>query len=140
MEIEEAARAGEEAKRLAEVFPTLPSISIDNGVMEKALDLAVVKGDFGWNDVGSWESAWELARKDANQNSLPAGSIAVDARGNFVCDRTTEPAKRVIALVGVEDLVVTVTDDAILVIPRNKAQDVRAVVDELKKRGDTGRL
>jgi mannose-1-phosphate guanylyltransferase len=140
MEIEDAARAGEEAKRLADVFPTLPSISIDNGVMEKALDLAVVKGDFGWNDVGSWESAWELAAKDANQNSLPTGSIAVDAHGNFVCDRTTEPAKRVIALVGVRDLVVTVTDDAILVIPRNKAQDVRAVVDELKKRGDTGRL
>jgi len=137
-----AARGGEreEAKVLAEVFPTLPAVSIDNGVMEKASGLAVVKGDFGWNDVGSWESAWELAPKDADGNALPPGSIAVDARGNYVCDRTTGGAKRVIALVGVEDLVVVETDDAVLVIPRGRAQDVRAVVDELKKRGDTGRL
>jgi len=140
MTIEKAASAGEEPKVLAEVFPTLPSISIDHGVMEKAAGLAVVKGDFGWNDVGSWESAWELAPKDAQGNALPEGAIAVDSRGNYVCDRTTSGAKRVIALVGVEDLVVVETDDAVLVIPRAKAQDVRAVVEELKKRGDTGRL
>ncbi len=140
MAIEEGAAKGAEAEVLAKVFPTLPSISIDNGVMEKATGLAVVKGDFGWNDVGSWESAWELAAKDGNGNALPAGAIAVDARGNYVCDRTTSGAKRVFALVGVEDLVVVETDDAVLVIPRARAQDVRAVVDELKKRGDTGRL
>ena len=145
MLIEAAAGAGpsDEAKALAEVFPTLPSVSIDNGVMEKAKGLAVVKGDFGWNDVGSWESAWELAPKDAHGNALPEGAIAVDARGNYVCDRTsgtTGTRKRVMALVGVEDLVVVETDDAVLVIPRSRAQDVRAVVEELKKRGDTGHL
>ena len=138
--IEEGAARGDEAKVLGDVFPTLPSISIDHGVMEKAGGLAVVKGDFGWNDVGSWESAWELAPKDALGNALPPGAVAVDARGNFVCDRTTSGQKRVIALVGVEDLVVVETDDAVLVIPRARAQDVRAVVDELKKRGDVGRL
>jgi mannose-1-phosphate guanylyltransferase len=138
--IEAAAARGEEAKVLAEVFPTLPSVSIDHGVMEKAAGLAVVKGDFGWNDVGSWESAWELAPKDAQGNALPEGAVAVDARGNYVCDRTTSGAKRVMALVGVEDLVVVETDDAVLVIPRSRAQDVRAVVEELKRRGDTGRL
>ena len=99
-----------------------------------------MKGDFGWNDVGSWESAWELATKDAQGNALPEGAVAVDARRNFVSDRTTGGTKRVIALVGVEDLVVVETDDAVLVIPRARAQDVRTVVDELKKRGDTGRL
>jgi len=140
MLIEEGARRGEEARVLAEVFPTLPSISIDNGVMEKASGLAVVKGDFGWNDVGSWESAWELAPKDGDGNALPAGAIAVDARRNYVCDRTTGGAKRVMALVGVEDLVVVETDDAVLVIPRSRAQDVRAVVEELRRRGDAGRL
>jgi mannose-1-phosphate guanylyltransferase len=141
MAIEDAAARGQEASALAEVFPKLPSISIDHGVMEKASGLAVVKGDFGWNDVGSWESAWELAAKDDKGNALPDGAIAVDARGNYVCDRTTAGGKkRVIALVGVEDLVVVETDDAVLVIPRARAQDVRAVVEELKKRGDTGRL
>jgi mannose-1-phosphate guanylyltransferase len=138
--IEAGAAAGEEARVLAEVFPTLPSVSIDKGVMEKAAGLAVVRGDFGWNDVGSWESAWELAPKDKDGNALPEGAIAVDARGNFVCDRTTSGAKRVMALVGVEDLVVVETDDAVLVIPRSRAQDVRAVVEELKRRGDSGRL
>ena len=78
--------------------------------------------------------------KDERGNALPEGAIAVDARGNFVCDRTTTPTRRVMALVGVDDLVVVETDDAVLVIPRSRAQDVRAVVDELKKRGDVSRL
>jgi len=138
--IDEGAARGDEASVLAKVFPTLPSISIDHGVMEKARGLAVVKGDFGWNDVGSWESAWELAPKDAHGNALPDGTVAVDSRGNFVCDRTTRGDKRMVALVGVHDLVLVETDDALLVIPRSRAQDVRSIVDELKKRGDTGRL
>ena len=117
-------------------FPTLPSISIDYGVVEKiaktAQSIAVVPGDFGWSDVGSWESAWELAGKDDAQNALPNdGSLAIDARGNLA--RVT-PGK-VVALLGVHDLVVVETDDAILVMPRARAQDVRAVVDALKATG-----
>jgi len=137
--LDAAAARREEAAALADVFPTLPSISIDHGVMEKAKDLAVVKGDFGWNDVGSWESAWELAPKDDRGNALPAGAIAVDARDNLVRDTTTGAARKVIALVGVDDLVVVETDDALLVMPRARAQDVRAVVDALKARGDASR-
>ena len=118
-------------------FPTLQSISIDHGVMEKAQMLAVVPGDFGWNDVGSWLSSWELAEKDENGNALTEGAVAVDASGNLVRDLSTHK-KKVIALVGVSDLVVVETDDALLVIPRDRAQDVRAVVDALKgaKRAD----
>jgi mannose-1-phosphate guanylyltransferase len=123
------AKMGIEEARIKEVFPTLQSISIDHGVMEKAASLAVVPGDFGWNDVGSWQSAWELAPRDASGNALSAGSIAIDAKNNLV--RGTKP----IALVGVHDLVVVETDDAILVIPRERAQDVRLIVDELKKQG-----
>ena len=127
-----------EAAALEEVFPTLPSVSIDHGVMEKAPRLAVVEGSFGWNDVGSWQSAWELAKKDADGNALPEGGVAVDARGNLVSDRTTGASPRkVFALVGVSDLVVVETDDAVLIIPRERAQDVRAVVQALKTRGDS---
>jgi mannose-1-phosphate guanylyltransferase len=128
-----------EAASLEEIFPTLPSISIDHGVMEKAPRLAVVEGSFGWNDVGSWQSAWELAEKDADGNALPPGGVTVDARGNLVSDRTTGAGagvKKVFALVGVSDLVVVETDDAVLIIPRERAQDVRAVVQALKTRGD----
>lgn len=139
-EIDAAARRGEEQRALDRLFPTFQSISIDHGVMEKAGAVSVVPGDFGWNDVGSWESAWELAAKDDTGNSLPKDAVAIDARGNFVCDRTSNIGKRVYSLVGVSDLILVETDDAVLLIPRDRAQDVRAVVERLKVRGDTGRL
>jgi mannose-1-phosphate guanylyltransferase len=139
-EIDLAASRGEEREVLARTFPSLPAISIDHGVMEKADRVAVVPGDFGWNDVGSWESAWELASKDPRGNAAPDGAVLVDARNNFVSDRTTRGEGRVYALVGVSDLVLVETDDAVLVIPRERAQDVREIVEELRRRGDAKRL
>jgi mannose-1-phosphate guanylyltransferase len=133
--IDEAARAGTETDVVKSVFPTLPSVSIDHGVMEKAAGLAVVPGAFGWNDVGSWQSAWELGSPDAAGNALSAGAVAIDAKNNLV--RTLGSGKKVVALVGVSDLVVVETDDAILVIPRDRAQDVRLVVEALKASGRT---
>ena len=131
-EIDRAARGGAERDVLASVFPRLPSVSIDHGVMEKARGLAVVPGDFGWNDLGSWQSTWELAEHDAAGNALPAGAVAVDATNNLV---RTMGKEKLVALVGVHDLVVVDTDDAILVMPRERAQDVRLVVDALKSSG-----
>ena len=135
--VEEAAQHGDEAKTLAAVFPGLPSISIDHGVMEHERRLAVVPGDFGWNDVGSWQSTWELAAKDAAGNAMPSGAVTVEAKGNLVCDLRTSGGKRVYAFVGISDLVLVETDDAVLLLPRERAQDVRAVVEALKVRGDT---
>src|SRR5262249_51524559 len=131
--IDEAARSGRSVVR--EVFPTLESISIDHGVMEKAQDLAVVPGDFGWSDIGSWQSAWELAEHDANGNALGQGDLAIDARSNLLLSLGS--TKKTIAVVGVNDLAVVETDDAILVLPRDRAQDVRLVVEALKKSGRT---
>ena len=121
---------------VAKYFPTMPKVSIDNGVMEKATNIAVVPGDFGWNDVGSWESAWDLAPRDAQGNALPAGSVAIDAERNLVHEMGAVAGKRVFAFVGVSDLVVVETDDAVLILPRARAQDVRLVVDQLKARGE----
>ena len=106
--------------------------------MEKAAGLAVVPGEFGWNDVGSWQSAWELGSPDAAGNSLSAGAVAIDAKNNLV--RTLGTGKKVVALVGVNDLVVVETEDALLVIPRDRAQDVRLIVDALKAAGRTDSL
>jgi mannose-1-phosphate guanylyltransferase len=119
---------------IADVFPTLQSISIDHGIMEKAEGLAVVPGSFGWNDIGSWQSAWELASKDESGNALGPDDLAIDAKNNLV--RGTKP----IAVVGVDDLVVVETADAVLVIPRDRSQDVRLVIDALKKAGRTDLL
>lgn len=139
--LDEAAAQGREADAVAGLFPTMPSVSIDHGVMEHVADLAVVPGDFGWSDVGSWQSAWELADKDASGNHAPDGAVLVDARGNHVVDlRTPGAARRVVALVGVADLVVVETDDALLVVPRERSQDVKLVVDALRARGETDRI
>lgn len=138
--LDAAAARGEEAKALPEVFPGLPSISIDHGVLEHADKLAVVPGSFGWNDIGSWEVAWELAPKDAAGNVVPEGTVTVDAANNLVRDLTSTPGAKRFALVGVNDLVLVETDDAILVIPRDRAQDVRRVVEELQKRKEDERV
>lgn len=135
--LDRAAAEGHEAEALARIFPTLPAVSIDKGVMEHMDRLAVIPGDFGWNDLGSWQSAYELASKDAEGNAAPAGTVLVEARDNQVVDlRSPSDKKRVIALVGVEGLVVVETDDALLVVPRDRAQDVKDVVAALKARGD----
>ncbi|WP_437484672.1 mannose-1-phosphate guanylyltransferase [Sorangium sp. So ce1014] len=145
-EIDRAAALGAaaEAAAVLQVFPRLPAVSIDHGVMEHVAGLAVVPGDFGWSDLGSWQSAWELAEKDERGNSAPAGSVLVDAHGNHVVDLRASPgagpaSRRVIALVGVEGLVVVETDDALLIVPRERAQEVKHVVEALKARGQ-GRL
>lgn len=137
VELEKAATGGRGAEALAEIFPRLPSVSIDTGVFEKAQGVVVVPGIFGWSDVGSWESVWELATKDGDGNVAPEGSVFVDAQRNLVFDATTtKDGARRYALVGVEDLVLVETDDAVLVLPRHRSQDVRAVVDVLKQRGE----
>jgi mannose-1-phosphate guanylyltransferase len=132
--INRAAAAGNEGAELETVFPTLPAISIDHGVMEKAESVAMLTGDFGWSDVGSWQSSWELAVKDANGNAAPPNAVLVDARGNLVSDLSTDPSARLVALVGVHDLAVVLTDDALLVIPRDRAQDVRKALEAIRDR------
>jgi mannose-1-phosphate guanylyltransferase len=130
---------GSEAERAAleRIFPSLPAVSIDHGVMEHLDRIAVVAGDFGWSDLGSWQSAWEHARRDGDDNAAPAGTVTVDARRNLVVDQRSPGAhRRVVALVGVEDLVVVDTDDALLIVPRARAQEVKHVVDRLKAQGD----
>lgn len=118
----------DEAREVARLYPQLPSVSVDVGVMEKVEAVAVVPVDCGWSDVGSWQAAWELGDKDAAGNVVRADSaVLCDAAGNVV----VAPAGKVVALVGVRDLVVVDTPDALLVVPRDRAQDVKKAVDAL---------
>ncbi|MCB9596294.1 MAG: mannose-1-phosphate guanylyltransferase [Sandaracinaceae bacterium] len=117
-----------EAALVRETYASLPSVSIDHGVMEKVDDVAVVPADFGWSDLGSFASAYELAEHDADGNVL-AGGVAHDARGCYV----RAPEGKLVALIGVRDLVVIDTPDALLVMPRERAQDVKAVVEALRE-------
>ena len=111
-------------------YGQLPKVSIDYGVMERAEDILVLPGAFGWDDIGSWSAAWALAAKDGDGNaSAGAEALPIDSRGCYV----SAPEGKLVALVGVEDLVVVDTPDALLVMPRSRAQDVRKVVDALRE-------
>jgi mannose-1-phosphate guanylyltransferase len=126
-----AATDAQEAEIVRAEYPTLPDVSIDHGVMEKVKDVAVVPASFGWTDLGSFETAWELSSdRDAAQNSLPERAIAIDASGCLV----RAPAGKLVAIVGVTDLVVVDTEDALLIVPRARAQDVKLVAAQLKAR------
>jgi mannose-1-phosphate guanylyltransferase len=140
--IEAAAREGAERERavIREVFEQAPSVSIDVGVMEKLETIHVVPGSFGWSDLGSWESAWDLAEKDEQGNAGNAPFVAVDATNNLLFDLRSGPRKSVMSIVGLHDVCVVQTDDALLVIPRSRSQDVRAVVTELARRGEVDKL
>ncbi len=119
-----------ESAVLEQAFPKMPSVSIDVGIMEKEKGLLVVPGDFGWSDVGSWLAAWELADKDEDGNTKCASMVNVGSKNNHVV--SLGESKRVIALLGVEGMAVVDTGDALLVMPLEKAQEVRAIVDALK--------
>jgi mannose-1-phosphate guanylyltransferase len=141
-QIDSAAQRGHSAEQqeTALVFESLSSVSIDYGVMERLSELNVVTASFGWSDLGSWQTAWELADKDAQGNVLDVGSLAFDCAGCLVRNLRTNRTGRVTAVVGVDGLCVVETDDALLIIPRERAQDVRLVVEALQQRGQSERL
>ncbi|MCK8498665.1 mannose-1-phosphate guanylyltransferase [Myxococcus fulvus] len=115
---------------LKKVFPKLPSISIDYGVMEKASNIAVLPGDFGWSDVGSFAAIPEVRPADAHGNVISGDlAVVVDCKGCIVL-----ADKRPLSVVGLTDVVVVDSGDAVLVVPREKSQDVRKVVEALKAR------
>lgn len=117
-------------------FEALPSISFDHGVMEKVDRVVTVPASIGWDDVGSWAALPAVRGIDDAGNTVGGDAIVIDGTGNVVMsdDRT------LIAAVGVDDLVIVKSGDAILVIPRDRAQDVRKIVDALSARGLTGYL
>lgn len=115
----------------SEVFVQTPSISIDYAVMEKADNVKVVPSAFGWSDIGSWRSISELAEPDAQGNKVIGEAVLVDSANNYVQGE----GGRMIAAVGVRDLVIVDTPDALLVGHRDHTQSVKDVVDQLRKSG-----
>jgi mannose-1-phosphate guanylyltransferase len=129
-----ALRAGDPAAATAEaarIYLTLPSISIDHGVMEHARDVVTVPGVFGWNDIGSWAAVADVRGRDASGNAAGGDAVIVEGGGNLV----VAGAGRAVVVVGCSDLIVVDDGDAVLVIPRDRAQDVRLAVDALRARG-----
>jgi mannose-1-phosphate guanylyltransferase len=119
------------ATRVAEVFPLCENISIDYAVLQRADNVVgVACDDFGWNDVGSWHAVYELLPRDSSSNATRSELIIADSTGNYV-----DCGKKMVALIGVKDLIVVDTPDAILVADRNRAQEVGDIVKLLEKSG-----
>lgn len=121
-----------EQETIREIYPRIPKISIDYGIMERSDNVRVVKADFGWNDVGSWDSVTSLTISDGNGNwQMGSGeAVLLDTSDCIIYS-----GNKMIATLGVEDLVIVETDDVIMVCGKEKAQDVRLIVAELEKRG-----
>lgn len=110
----------------ADTFAASPSDSVDYAVMEHTERAAVVPLDCGWSDVGAWSALWELAEKDADGNAVGGDVVVLDSRGSYI-----RSSHRLVATVGVENLVVVETPDAVLVADKSRVQDVKKVVDQL---------
>ena len=127
---QEAQRDQDFLRLTKEPFESAPSISVDYAVMERTKHAAVRPVDCGWNDVGSWSSIWEVRDKDDQGNAVPSNSIAIDTKNTLVS------SQRLVAMIGLEDLVIVDTDDALLIAHRSQAQKTKDIVDTLKARGD----
>lgn len=129
--ISRGALNGTELRLDAEAFARTHAQSIDYEIMEKTDRASVAPMAIDWSDIGSWAALWEIADKDENGNAATAEeAVLIDAAGNIAV--STGPA---IALVGVDNLVVVATKDGVLVMPKERAQDVKRVVEALKARG-----
>jgi mannose-1-phosphate guanylyltransferase / mannose-6-phosphate isomerase len=117
--------------RLGEAeFSAAPAISIDYAVMERTERAAVVPASIGWSDIGSWDALWDAAERDAAGNAAVGPVELLDSEGCYIRSEGT-----LTAAVGLKDMVVVTTDDAVLVAPRTRAQDVKALVERVKAAG-----
>jgi len=114
----------------AEIFASCPSNSIDYAVMERSANAMMVPLDAGWSDVGSWSALHDVSKKDERGNTLLGDTLARDCDNTFV-----QSEGRLVAVVGLRDTIVVETKDSVLVADRNKSQDVKELVDELRARG-----
>jgi mannose-1-phosphate guanylyltransferase/mannose-6-phosphate isomerase len=113
-----------------QAFGRAPQKSIDYAVMEKTDRAAVVEGRFRWSDIGSWDAVFDVAPRDEGGNAASGPALAIDAKGCVV-----HAEGRLTAVLGVEDLIVVSTPDAVLVLPRGRAEEVKSLVAELQRRG-----
>jgi mannose-1-phosphate guanylyltransferase len=129
MTIKEALGKPTEAKTVEKIYRKLVSISIDYGVMEKAKHVFVLPAEFGWSDVGSWDALWDISAKDANGNASSGGGAIIleDTEDSLVCG-----TNKLVALVGMKDVIVVDTKDAILICKRGRSQNVKKIVDRLE--------
>lgn len=116
-------------------FEKMPSISIDYAIMEKSEKIALVKLESDWNDLGSWQSIYDVSKKDDRNNVMIGHVLDEDSKNSFVYS-----SSKLVATIGLEDVVLVETEDAILACKKDKTQDVKKIFDTLKKQNDNTHL
>ena len=128
MEIARAWNGRDRERVHAQAWSKMPNVTIDTGVMEQAERVAVVPSEMGWSDVGDWHGLGELIAQDSGGNVVHGEMLQIDTTNSVVWSESN----RMVATIGIDNVVIVDTDDALLVVDRNRCQDVRQVVDELK--------
>ena len=129
LEIEKALGTKSQDETINKVYCQIKSISIDYGVMEHTRNVNVLKGNFGWSDVGSWEEVYKISDQDEHKNVSKGINFLKDTKGCLI-----DVPNKFVATLGVEDLIVVDTEDALLICPRNKAQNVKDLVESMKRK------
>jgi mannose-1-phosphate guanylyltransferase len=126
-------RADRDARSLAEIFAPLADVPIDVGLMEKAHNVHVIRAVFPWDDVGAWDALARTRSRDENGNVVTGGAVLIDTRNSIVFNESGE--EMAVAVIGLDGVVVATTPDGILVCQKDRAQDVRSALAEIRKRG-----
>lgn len=129
LKIDDAMGSDKYVNILETTYRIIRSISIDYGVMEKSKEVYVIKGNFGWSDVGSWDEVYRISGKDDHGNSVTGQAHLQDTKNTLVFG-----GDKFISTIGVEDLIIIATDDAVLVCKQGRSQDVKEVVDYLRRK------
>lgn len=116
------------------IFETFPNVSIDYAIMEKSKFVAVAKSTFAWDDIGSWDSLERYRDSDPEGNTITGKAALLDSSGNIIYNDTSD--RRLVAGLGLEDMIVVSTDDAVLILPKNRVQEVRSLVSKIRNDGD----
>lgn len=128
-QLETIVRDGLDAPSFSQNWRGLQNETIDYGIMEQAERVAVIPLDAGWSDVGSWKALFDLMERDDANNAVQGEHIGVETQGTLIYTN-----KRLVATIGLENMIIIDTDDALLICPQDRAQDVKKIVDELKRR------
>lgn len=116
---------------ISELFADFPNISIDYGLMEKAKDVVVAKALFDWDDIGSWDSLPRIREVDKDQNVVEGKNVLVDVKDSVIIN-SNKNDKIIVAGLGLENMVIVVTDDAVMVCPKDRVQEVKKCVEKIR--------
>ncbi|MBN1782069.1 mannose-1-phosphate guanylyltransferase [bacterium] len=128
MQIRDAIQTDQYDAVLDRVYHQIRSVSIDYGVMELAKNVFMIRGDFTWNDLGSWDQVYKLSHQDSNANAVLGQAVLVDTKNSYI-----SADRGVVAVIGMEDVVVVRDGDAVLVCPRKRSEQVKQIVERLKR-------